>query len=70
MTDSRPRGGNGPDPTIDRGEHAPAAPFKPRDLDAPPYWCRPATREEMAAHIRLRYAMEQLQKEARRERSQ
>lgn len=34
---------------------------------SPPYWCRPATREEMAAHIRLRWLMERMQREARRE---
>ena len=45
-------------------------PFIPRPKDRPAWWAEEATPEEMAAHIRLRYAMEQLQKEARRERSQ
>lgn len=49
MTDSRPRGPNERGPTTDRGEHVPAAPFKPRDLDAAPWWLRPATAEEYAA---------------------
>lgn len=60
MTDSRPRGGNGPDPTIDRGEHAPAAPFKPRDPSAPAWWCRPATAEELDAVERQRREREVL----------
>ncbi len=58
MTDSRPRGGNGPDPTIDRGEHAPAAPFKPRDPSAAPWWFRPATAEEFDAVEKQRRATE------------
>lgn len=41
-----------------------------KQSDPVPWHLREATAAELAAHIRLRYAMEQLQKEARRERSQ
>ena len=49
MTDSRPRGPDERDPTTDRGEHVPAAPFLPLQTGAPAWWCRPATAEEFDA---------------------
>ncbi len=58
MTDSRPRGGNGPDPTTDRGEHVPAAPFAVRPPGTPAWWTRPATAEEFDAVEKQRRATE------------
>ena len=68
MTDSRPRGPNERNPTIDRGEYAPAAPFLVhpflcrcpacRERDPVPWHLREATAVEMAAHARLRASQE------------
>ena len=63
MNDSRPRGGNGPDPTTDRGEYAPAALFLThpflcrcescRRAQPVPYLYRLETDDEIARHVRL-----------------
>lgn len=64
MNDSRPRGPEERDPTTDRGEHVPAAPFAVRPPGTPAWWTRPATAVEMAAHARLRAAQERRMRES------